>query len=207
MRLFNKFRSKSGSRSGFTLMEITLAGSLLMIVAVKAHGALNSATNGIDKETQRAFIEEQARRVLRQVGFAIMGSNRDSLLPGTEGNISSGELSYRVNLGISDGDVVWSDMNKVAMDNDDLKVFHAINPNQDDESRVYWTNLVAPFLEGEIPNGMDDNGNGLIDETGLSFVIDGNSVTIRMTLQRILDDGTTLTETVSTVVTCRNLGA
>ena len=187
-------------------MEITLGCSLLMIVAYKAHGAMKSASSGIDAETQKAFIEEQARRVLRQVGFAIMGSNRESLIPSSAAPSSTDDLTYRVNLGIQDGEVVWSDLNKVAMDPEALRVFHATNPDDVDEQRVYWTNLVAPYLEGEIPNGMDDNNNGLIDETGLSFAINGNAVTIYLTLQRLMDDGTVITDTVDTVVTCRNLG-
>lgn len=194
------------SKGGFTLMEVTLGCALLSVVAYKAHGAMRSASDGLDQETQRAFIEDQARRVLRQVGFAIMGSNRESLLPSSTAPSSTNDLTYRVNLGIQDGAVVWSDLNKVAMDPEALRVFHATNPGDTDEQRVYWTNLVAPYLEGEIPNGMDDNGNGLIDETGMSFAINGNSVTIFLTLQRLMDDGTSFVDTVSTVVTCRNLG-
>ena len=63
----------------------------------------------------------------------------------------------------------------------------------------------APFLAGELPNGMDDNGNGLIDEKGLSFVVDRDSVTIRLTLERVSNDGSVISKTVQSTVTCRNL--
>ncbi len=70
--------------------------------------------------------------------------------------------------------------------------------------RVVWNGItlceVAPFLEGEIPNGMDDNGNGLIDERGLSFTFDRHSVRIRLTTQARVD-GELRVQTVETTVT------
>ena len=116
------------------------------------------------------------------------------------------KMRYQVNLGIQDGAVVWSDPEQIAMNEDDLEVFWRQNPDAEEERRVVWTRLVSPYLEGELPNGMDDNGNGLIDEEGLSFTVDRNSVTIRITLQRQTADGELTTKTMETVVTCRNLG-
>ena len=192
-------------RGGFTLLEMTMAFTLLGIVVYKAQGAMKSASQGIGDETKRTMVEDQARRVLRQVGFAVMGSDRNSLLPATA-DMSSADIRYRVNLGVQDGEVVWSDREMVAMDMDHLNVYWAENPDESREKKVVWSKLVAPFLEGEIPNGVDDNENGLVDETGLSFVIVGNAVTIRLTLQMPSEEGEDLVKTVETTVTCRNLG-
>lgn len=182
-----------------------MAFSLLGIVVFKAQGAMQSASQGLGDETKRSMIEDQARRVLRQVGFAVMGADRNSLLPGTRSPISTENIRYRVNLGVQDGEVIWSDCEMVAMDTDRMNVFWAENPDQSKEKKVVWSKLVAPFLEGEILNGVDDNDNGLVDETGLSFVISGNSVTIRLTLQIPSEAGGALVQTVETTVTCRNL--
>ncbi|MCP5023547.1 MAG: hypothetical protein GY930_17485 [bacterium] len=190
--------------SGFTLLELIMAFTLVGIVVYKAQGAMRSASEGIRDETKRAMVEDQARRVLRQVGFAVMGSDRSSLLPVNEG-FSSENIRYRVNLGVNEGEVVWSDREMVAMDTDRLNVYWAENPDESREKKVVWSKLVAPFLEGEILNGVDDNDNGLVDEKGLSFVIDGNAVTIRLTLQLPMDENNTLLQTVETTVTCRNL--
>jgi hypothetical protein len=65
-------------------------------------------------------------------------------------------------------------------------------------------NWVRELLEGELPNGLDDNGNGLIDESGLSFEIDGDTITIRLTLERFDAEGTLITRTVETAVTLKN---
>ena len=34
------------------------------------------------------------------------------------------------------------------------------------------------------PNGVDDNGNGLLDESGFSVVFEGSLATVRLTLVR-----------------------
>lgn len=193
------------NNAGFTLLELMLAVVLLAIVAVKAHGALSVAQEATGKETRELVLEDQARRVLRQIGYAVMGSDRATLAPGAEAPISTDSLRYRVNLGIQDGEVVWGDAEQVALNELEGQIVWSQNPGAEAERQVVWTSLVSPYLGGEIPNGMDDNGNGLIDERGLSFVVDRNSVTIRLTLERMLDGGESVTQTVETTVTCRNV--
>jgi hypothetical protein len=59
-------------------------------------------------------------------------------------------------------------------------------------------------MEGELANGIDDNGNGVIDEKGLCFVVEGNRVTIRLTIDKPGPDGKHYRRTLETTVTCRN---
>jgi hypothetical protein len=78
------------------------------------------------------------------------------------------------------------------------------NPGLVDERRVIRSHWVREYLEGELPNGLDDNGNGLRDERGLCFSIEGDVLTIRITLERRDDDGRIHTKTVQTSVRVRN---
>jgi len=192
------------SRLGLTALELLMALVLLAIVSVKAYGAMNAAGQSNAQATREVVLEDQARRVLRQIAYAVMGANRETLVPNFEQPFSAHDLQFQVHLGIQDGEVVWSDPEQVALEELDHEVFWSQNPGAETERRVVWTRLVAPFLEGELPNGMDDNGNGLIDEKGLSFVVDRDAVTIRLTLERVTGDET-IVNTVQTTVTCRNL--
>jgi hypothetical protein len=63
---------------------------------------------------------------------------------------------------------------------------------------------VRPRAPGEIANGIDDNGNGLVDEAGLSFELSGRTLTIRLTLERPDRVAGTLSRTVTTSVRLRN---
>ena len=97
---------------------------------------------------------------------------------------------------------MWSDPEEIRLDGSAVEWRE--NPGTADERRVTWTTLVSPLLSGETINGVDDNGNGLVDEEGLSFVLDGDSVRIRLTIRRPEVDGRTVEQTVESVVCIRN---
>jgi hypothetical protein len=63
------------------------------------------------------------------------------------------------------------------------------------ECNVVWTKDVPALLEGDLENGIDYNGNGVRDETGLAFVKNGKSITVYLTLRRTMRDGQVLTKT------------
>ena len=198
-------REQPTKRAGFTLLEMTMTVALLAIFAVKVASVIDTTTKTTEIDIQQTAIDAQARQVLRQIGFAVMGSHPASLDPNMLAPLNQASLKYQVNLGISDGEVVWTEPEEVALEEGRQRIYWSDNPDAADERRIVWTSLVAPYLEGEIPNGIDDNGNGLIDEKGLAFSISGSAISMKLTLERVKDDGTTLTSTVETVVACRNM--
>lgn len=62
------------------------------------------------------------------------------------------------------------------------------------------------FFDGGnvIMDGVDNNGNGLIDEEGLSFELDGSTLIIRLALEKVDHKGRTHTVSNETSVTFRN---
>ena len=99
---------------------------------------------------------------------------------------------------------MWSDQERIGLADNHTQLVWSQNPGKDEELRVVWCNLVGRYLEGELANGTDDNGNELIDEQGLSFSLQGDQVSIRLTLERQGPDGSFVQKTVETTVTCRN---
>jgi prepilin-type N-terminal cleavage/methylation domain-containing protein len=65
---------------------------------------------------------------------------------------------------------------------------------------------VARFLEGEMGNGADDNGNGLVDESGLCFSFDSTTslMTIRVTIEGTAAGGVVIRATIQTSVKLMN---
>lgn len=182
-----------------------MALTFLSLVAVQAYKVISSADRFSRDASISVALEDQARMVLDRVLYSIMSTSRESLIPDADSPLHSSELSYQVNLGIENGEVVWSDPESIRLEGGDTQVVWHEDLFGLDDRRVVWSNLVRPFLEGEIPNGVDDNGNGLVDEKGMSFVIEGNHVTVRLTLERTNDAGETFTVDVWAVATCRNL--
>jgi len=191
------------SRAGFTLIETCIVSVLTLVVVVKAAYVVDTALGVANDETASMHYEDQARRVLDRIALAVMGSDRETLLPEIE-EIHSNSIRYTFSLGLENGSIVWSDPEEISLDAGNGAIQWRENPGAAEERRTVWSNLVSPLLEGEVINGADDNGNGLIDEDGLSFVLDGQSVVIRLTLRRPEVDGRTVQETVEAVVHCRN---
>jgi prepilin-type N-terminal cleavage/methylation domain-containing protein len=191
-------------RDGFTVIELIIAMTLVGLVLTKLTLVMEQARRAHEDESVSMALGDQANELLDKIAYALVGSSREKLLPGSSAPFFGASLTYQISLGVEDGDVVWSDPEMIAFDEQGLEIFWAQNAGEANERKVVWANTVSQMFEDELLNGDDDNGNGLADELGLSFVLDGDSVTIRLTLERAREDGGRIQETRSTTVTCRN---
>ena len=198
-----KRKRKSTRRAGWTVLELSIAAVLASLVVGKAVFVLRSASRTGGTQSTALALEDRARSVMDRIAVAIMGSDRGTLIPTLEG-IHNNRMRYKFSLGLEDGEVVWSDPEEILFDEAGLDVVWTRDSAAANDVRVVWANEVGALLEGEIDNGVDDNGNGLVDEQGLSFELDGNSVVIRLSLQRQVPGGPPVTETIESIVTCRN---
>ncbi len=189
--------------AGWSLIEVVLAASLAGVVIIKSLTMMQLTSEVSNAQSDVLILEDQARLVMNRIGLALMGTDRDTLIPTIESIHTSG-VEYKFSLGVESGAVVWSDIERISLEGAGDSVQWFENPGLPQERHVVWSNLVQPLLEGELPNGIDDNGNGLIDEEGLSFVLDNEAVVIRLTLRTTNPEGTPLLRTVESIVTCRN---
>jgi hypothetical protein len=56
--------------------------------------------------------------------------------------------------------------------------------NGPSERTVILCRNVRELAEGETANGLDDNGNGLVDEKGLCFDLSEGNLSLRLTVER-----------------------
>lgn len=73
-----------------------------------------------------------------------------------------------------------------------------------DEQRITLCTGVAEYTEGELPNGLDDNGNGLIDERGFYLQQNNGLVSVHLTLVDTGKDNSVITRSVATSLRVRN---
>lgn len=191
-------------REGMTLVELMIVLALLAIVLVKLAIVINEASTSHRRETTSMALEDRALRVLDQIAFAVMGAERESINPEMSSPFFSTSLRYQVSMGVDDGEVVWGAPELVGLSDDETQVLWGRDIDSVNERIVVWTNAVSPLLENELANGEDDNDNDLTDESGLTFDVDGNAITIRLTLQAAGKDGEPMQTTAETFVTCRN---
>lgn len=192
------------SHAGFTLLEMVISIGLVALVITNIVMAMDSSTKAYRAGASRVEVEDQARRTLDRIALAVMGSSREGLAPGQEFPFDTHVLTYQLNLGYQDGEVVWSDPERIQREEQAAQITWSRNPGDPDEQRVVWTKWVRDYMQGEVFNGIDDNGNGLVDEKGLSFTIEEDLVTIRLTLEKAGPDGNPVTVPLETQVDVRN---
>ncbi|HVS17392.1 MAG TPA: hypothetical protein VMT18_02240 [Planctomycetota bacterium] len=205
MRLVRDIRRARPPRAAYTLLEVVISIGLVALVVTNIVLALDSSTKAYEVGSTRIEVEDQARRTLDRIALAVMGSSREGLAPGQEYPLDTDSLTYQLHLGYQNGVAVWSDPERIAREEQQAQIAWSKNPGNADEQRVVWTKWVRETMDGEIPgNGLDDNGNGLIDEKGLSFTIEQDLVTIRLTLEKNGPDGRPVTVALDTQVGVRN---
>jgi len=189
---------------GFTLVEVIVSVTLVALIAVNISMLIGSGKKNFENTTAQMELEVQAARAMDRIALALMGSSRDTLYLTPEAPFNTHVMNYEMNLGMDGDDPVWSDPERIELVIEDGKVQWLENPGDLGERHVVWAKWVTEYLEGEVPNNLDDNGNGLVDEKGLSFDLDRNSVIIRLTAEREGPNGEAITKTMTRRVTCRN---
>lgn len=191
-------------KAGVTLIEALIAMTLVGLVVTKLTLVMDEARKAHQEESLSMLLDDQANELMDKISFAIIGASAESLDPLPIAPFPSATIHYQISLGVEDGNPVWSDPEIIGLHEESGQVFWGQNVGEINERVVVWANTVSEMLEDELANGIDDNDNDLADELGLAFVLDGRSVTIRLSLERTRDDGKKVQVTKETTVTCRN---
>ncbi|MBK7645587.1 MAG: hypothetical protein IPJ19_21565 [Planctomycetes bacterium] len=198
-------RTHHRRKLGFTAVEVVVAVVLGGLVLGNVLMVLSDTRERFASENVAKDVDAEARRSLDRIALQIMGAVRQQLYTQVSAPLSADSINYTTVVGVQNGQPVISELQRIAMTGEQAgAVSWYQNPGQENEKHVIWSRDLRSFCEGELPNGIDDNGNGLIDEKGLSFEVDGPMVRITLTIERPGKDGKPVTKTLETRVTCRN---
>ncbi len=189
---------------GFSLLELLIAIGVAGLIFANVGLVLRSGSDSRERDATRGDLDVQIDRTLDRIALSLMSASVDSLDPTAPSPAFQSALEYVQNLGVQNGEVVLGDAERIELVVNGGRVQWRQRPGELDERMVVWTRWVAEYLDGEEANGVDDNGNGLIDETGLAFVVSGTQVEIFLCLERRSDDGEIVRHQRSAVVACRN---
>lgn len=191
-------------RAGFSLLEGIIALTVFGLVAANVSMLMRTAGRAYGSDAASARLESLAAQTMDRIVLSLAGADASSLSPSVSAPFWQSEISFESSLGIEDGEVVYGDPEQIALDANKGEVLWRKNPGLAQELRVVWGKLVDEMQKGELPNYLDDNGNALVDEAGLAFSVDGDMVTICLTLQRTGESGTPQRCEMTTSVQCRN---
>ena len=131
-----------------TLLEITVASVLLVIVLGAVYLSLNSSMDAERTGVATAAIEQDGRRVLDQVALDLRSSAASQVTIANVGGIYT--LTANQNTGYVGGAITWA-------------------------APVTYT---VAYAVGEINNGVDDNRNQLVDEMVITRTQNGVTRTL-----------------------------
>lgn len=215
-------RRTAPGRSGHTLIEILVALAIMAVAAGTLALVGMRSEDAFKAESLRTTLDGEARAVTSRLTRELRNSAAGSITalpvsPAWDTNLTFDQPS---SIDPGTGNIVWRSMRlelryeegevNDGLDNngnglvDEGKVVMLRNAGEADEIEVVLVHRVREYLEGETFNNLDDNGNGLVDERGLSFERNGNTITVRLTLERFDSDGHPATRSAETSALLRN---
>jgi prepilin-type N-terminal cleavage/methylation domain-containing protein len=217
----HSLHGKRTRAAGFTLVESLIAVTLLAILFLSVAQTSSRASDAFDEGSVEHALSQTAHRGVERLSQALEFANQAAFAAGNVADATLGDdhLDFQVPQDFANGEVQWTPIQitteiepgelKDGLDNDgdglidELRVVKLETVGADEVRTVLASGVPELFL-GETANNLDDNGNGLKDEAGLSFLAEGNVMTIRLTCQRRDDGGRLLTKTAETAVRLRN---
>lgn len=225
---------RKNSESGFSLLEVLIAAGIFALmllatlaVATRGQDVYNTGSTAGDLENQARFLVEWMSNELQGASLATV-----SLSPAGVGLASSVTFQKVTGYGVSAptlanpmsiGLVLASgetnnnadDNNNRLVDEGVLQVIENLGVLGQQVTAVkaqgvaevrgrYGTVAGETSPTTGLPDGADNNGDGVVDEPGLNFRLSGNLLTIALTLERMGLDGALHQATVTTSVRIRN---
>jgi type II secretory pathway pseudopilin PulG len=136
--------SHRSARAGFTLVEAIVAGALLVLLLSSAVLAARGGMGAFRATQDASDAETRVRRALDRVVFELLSAGASELLPNPTGDFGTADLQFRKPVGLVGTAPQWGQTLQLA-----------------------WERAAA-----ELDDGLDNDGNGLVDEGELVFTRD-----------------------------------
>jgi len=207
------------TRAGFTIIEILVSVSVLGIafasISMVAQANMRAHSVGALEVSMESQVTDTVDRVIEELRLA----GRETVTVGGTSN----SIQYELPLGLSplDSSMMWDQPRLIRFEYEAGEINDGVDNNGNglvdeglvvlieelgtvNERRLVLSRWVREVAAGELPNGIDDNGDGRIDESGFSLTRQGSTVSVHLTLERIVEHGPALQSSAETSVKLRN---
>lgn len=144
------------NRAGFTLVELVVAVALFLLLMSSAIVAARGGMEAFRSSQDLSDLETRARRGLDRAVFELLAVGASELSPNPSGDFGTDALEFRQAVGLAGTDPVYGNLNSLALE-------------------------LAP---GEVDDGLDNDGNGLVDDGVLVLTRDLGGAEQRIVLAR-----------------------
>ena len=122
--------------AGFTAVETLVALAIFGVLLGGLAYSMQRSFETFQRSTANGDINSRAARAIHRVAQELVGARQSNLVPLPAPPFGSNRLEFELPVSSVAGAVVWSDRREIAFE----------------------------LQGGELDNGLDDNGNGLVDE-------------------------------------------
>jgi prepilin-type N-terminal cleavage/methylation domain-containing protein len=191
---------------GFSLVELVVSVALMGLVTGGMLMVFESTNRAFQSAQASIELSRAAHRTVDRLAELVSFSRRSSMTPaapGAQAPFSTRQITFQTVDGFAGGAAAWSNTQRLEFQSSPFDPDDGIDNDRNgvvDDGLVVWTTElglaeersvvlarnVRELQARETQNGTDDNGNGLIDESGLSFDFQGERLVIRITLERVL---------------------
>ncbi len=206
---------------GFTFFEMMAVLVILMIVGGIGYQAIQMTSMASAATVFQTDLDQRAHRAVTRIVRELQDARLESLMPEPSAPFGASTLSYVCAEVPDDEQIVWGEYRRLELVPSDTDPLDGIDNDRDGLTDEHVLRLVhdvgliteratvivrnvAARLEGEAANALDDNGNGLVDEAGLSISVQEGVLYVRLSLQGRDPQGRVATRTAETPVWPRN---
>ncbi len=199
-----KCSPSSPSRGGLTIVELMVTVGMLGILFQAVYSVLDALAGGYRSGTSRMEIDATGSRVMRAVTAGLRMADLESIDDLPQVPFFGTTFDYNRSLEFDGVQTIWSGTEVFAYSPAEGTLTLTRAPGQPEERVLLRVDGVPPMLAGEQPNGLDDNGNGLVDEPGFCASLEGSLLTVWLTLRGEDHQHREIERTWTTSVRCRN---
>lgn len=182
------------------IIALTVTALLLGNIAM----VQNATGDAYESSVFGSNLEDQADTTMDRIALAVMSTSIDRLDEVLNAPSFVSSIDYEVVTDVVNGQPIIGTPERIQFDVGESKVIWVRDPDTPEATEITWTKHVPMLLEGEEPDAIDNNGNGIADEQGLNFSANQSQITVHLTLTRTDSRGVEYTRTVSRRITCRN---
>ena len=208
------------AKAGFSLIELLITSSLMCMLLCSV-GYLSQRGGSASRQAQSELgVVARAHQLCTRLARELEAAGSGTLTP-SPGLVGSSDFSFQVVDGFSAGAPQWGPPSRLAFVLDAAEADNGLDDDGDsliDEGNLVLTRdalsanptvvvlckNVAEYLEGELANGGDDNGNGLSDERGFTVVQNGGLLSLHLTVEQPVQGQAALRSTLKTTIFLRN---
>ena len=214
-------RHLNSARGGFSLIEVLISITILAILLTSVTQVGSQTSAAYDTSAARLERELEAQRALENIVAALTAASSSTFVPDPVGELGTDDLTYRTIESMAGAVTTWSDDNRIVLqlepgelDNgvdddldgltDERQVVLILEEGQANQRARVLIKGVAEVGVGAGMNLADDDGDGVVDESGFCIRRENGVLFVELAVQGRVGDAPVFTVEAETRTALRN---